>query len=249
MNLNLEKILIKEFKRNNLTYNDKIGEFFEIYSNLLIRENKKYNLTSITDMQDIVDKHFIDSILGFEKLKLTKFHTNKIDIMDIGTGAGFPGIPIVLYDYLINNGDSVHKLHLLDSNKKKTDFLLLLLDHFNPMLPGKSINVYNNRLEKLVCAECKPKLFISRASGNINKVISYLAEFLINNDLTKEKSYFLYFGGKNAEILKKKYINLRKTNSKSLIRFNLKGSIVDEFEFSEKKYNRVMILYDISLKF
>ena len=55
-------MIIKGFEMNQLTYNDQIGSILELYSEFLISENKKYNLTRIISPQDIIDKHFIDSI-------------------------------------------------------------------------------------------------------------------------------------------------------------------------------------------
>ncbi|HIC76942.1 MAG TPA: hypothetical protein EYO89_03640, partial [Candidatus Dadabacteria bacterium] len=67
MSSDFKDLIIKEFERNDLLYNNFLGDVLEDYIKLLISENKKYNLTSITAPVDIVNKHFIDSILGFEK--------------------------------------------------------------------------------------------------------------------------------------------------------------------------------------
>ena len=104
-------MIIKGFEMNQLTYNDQIGSILELYSEFLISENKKYNLTRITSPQDIIDKHFIDSILGYEKLENSNFSTEQLVIMDVGTGAGFPGLVLSIYGYL--------NLSLVDSNLKK----------------------------------------------------------------------------------------------------------------------------------
>lgn len=63
-------------------------EQFYTYMNLLIEWNKKINLTAIVEEKDIIIKHFLDS------LTISKYINSNQKIMDIGTGAGFPGIPL-----------------------------------------------------------------------------------------------------------------------------------------------------------
>lgn len=72
---------------------DKLEQFIKYYS-LLIQENKNISLTTITDLKDVIDYHFIDSLM------ISKFHDmSKVKcICDVGAGAGFPGIPLkILY--------------------------------------------------------------------------------------------------------------------------------------------------------
>jgi len=89
---------------------------FEVYYQKLIEWNKKVNLTAITDYQEAQVKHFLDSITV--ALALTKEEMNQanFNIIDIGTGAGFPGIPLKVL--LIKP-----RLVLVDSTAKKTAFL------------------------------------------------------------------------------------------------------------------------------
>ena len=63
-------------------------ERFKKYESLLIEWNKKMNLTAITEHDEVILKHFIDSI------SILKYINNDCKIIDVGTGAGFPGIPI-----------------------------------------------------------------------------------------------------------------------------------------------------------
>ena len=75
-------------KKINIEFNDKqLEQFFE-YMNLLIEWNEKINLTAITEPKEIIIKHFIDS------LTINKYIEKNNKIVDVGTGAGFPGIPI-----------------------------------------------------------------------------------------------------------------------------------------------------------
>lgn len=86
-------------------------EKFESYIKELIAWNEKFNLTSITDPEEIRIKHFEDSLSVLQAIDL-----KNEKVLDIGTGAGFPGIPLKIARPDI-------KLTLMDSTKKKTEFL------------------------------------------------------------------------------------------------------------------------------
>jgi|SRR5690554_3830919 len=109
-------------------------QLFVKYANYLIEENKKYNLTSITDINEIYIKHFLDSLLIINSVDFDNIKT----MCDIGTGAGFPGVPIkILYPHL--------KLTLVDSVKKKTVFLTNLVE----LLNLDDVVIINDRIENL----------------------------------------------------------------------------------------------------
>ena len=246
VSLELRELIAIEFKRNGLFYVDKIGEVFELYADLLISENKKYNLTSIINPHDIVDKHFVDSILGFEKFKEKNPKTLPLVMMDIGTGAGFPGIPLILYDQICNKGKLIKEIHLVDSNKKKTEFLCLVGDILSKSLGKKLFTVHNNRLETLELVGDSPDLFLSRATGNINKVIEHLGEFLVKNGQILNASSLLYYGGLNVQRLKEEYELKTMTDSGYRVQFNISMEIIAEFEFSIQNYKRTNIIYSLN---
>lgn len=87
-------------------------EQFEIYMKLLQEWNEKINLTAIVEDEEIIKKHFIDSMKAFKRDEFKKANT----LIDVGTGAGFPGLPIA-----IMNGDL--SVTLLDSLNKRINFL------------------------------------------------------------------------------------------------------------------------------
>ena len=88
------------FKFNNLKFDsDKSLIFYKFY-NSLINENKKYNLTSLTTSEDIIQKHFIDSILPLCQIssKIDSFNFKDFNtIIDFGCGAGFPLLPFLIF--------------------------------------------------------------------------------------------------------------------------------------------------------
>ena len=94
---------------------DQILEKFNIYYDLLIEWNNKFNLTSITDKKDVEIKHFIDSITSFNYIESNSY------ICDIGAGAGFPSIPLAII-----KPDC--KFILIDSLNKRINFLQEIID-------------------------------------------------------------------------------------------------------------------------
>ena len=106
----METIFKNLAKKINIElYDEQISNFFK-YKDLLLETNKHMNLTAITDDKEIILKHFIDS------LTINKYIDNGKSLIDVGTGAGFPGIPIKI----IRNDV---KISLLDSLNKRVNFL------------------------------------------------------------------------------------------------------------------------------
>ena len=81
-------LLDKYLNETSLKFNEKQKEQLYLYMNLLIEWNEKINLTAITKPEEIILKHFIDSITILKEIK------EDVKLVDVGTGAGFPGIPI-----------------------------------------------------------------------------------------------------------------------------------------------------------
>ncbi|MDR1800563.1 MAG: 16S rRNA (guanine(527)-N(7))-methyltransferase RsmG [Lachnospiraceae bacterium] len=105
-------LLQKRFSQAKIKYTeDQIHKFLRYYD-LLIETNKVVNLTSITDFDDVISLHFVDSISILNFIDVDRFNS----IIDIGTGAGFPGIPLKIMCPDLN-------ITLLDSLKKRCTFL------------------------------------------------------------------------------------------------------------------------------
>jgi len=252
MSSSFQGLIIKEFERNELLYKDCLGEALEEYAKLLLSENKKYNLTRITTPEDIVNKHFIDSILGFEKFLENRSSKNSFHIMDVGSGAGFPGIPLVLYDQLCKDNQLIDKMDLLDSNRKKTEFLSLIKPKIARRVDRDLIEIHNSRLEKLALRDNPPNLYVSRATGQISNVLNFLEKFIkknFNYVVPKEGQIrLLYYGGPDSVVLPKKEGRPFKLSRKATCRLHRQARSVYEYQFSSSKYLRKNVLYVISNK-
>lgn len=100
------------FAENDITITDEMYEKLYEYSELLVDWNNKINLTAITDPEGITVKHFLDSLLIFKYADIKE----NASVIDVGTGAGFPGIPMKIYRPDL-------KVTLLDSLNKRINFL------------------------------------------------------------------------------------------------------------------------------
>jgi len=108
---------------------DVVGEKMIMFCNLIIKSNKLHNLTSITQIDEMLKKHILDS---FSINKLIKGKS----VLDIGSGAGLPGIPLAI-------ANPEQKYLLLDSNNKK----IIFLNHVKINLDVKNVNLLHSRIE------------------------------------------------------------------------------------------------------
>jgi len=150
-----EKLFKIDIKIDDMT----AAKLYE-YMCLLKEWNKKVNLTAITEDEEIITKHFVDS------LTILKYIKNDDLVADIGTGAGFPGIPIKIVNPSI-------KLTLIDSLKKRIDFL----EEVTTNLKLKNVRLMHSRAEDLGKNKGYRQQYnitVSRAVSHLNTLSEYM---------------------------------------------------------------------------
>ena len=178
MNLDeFSKELKEKLNDINIELNDNQIKLFYNYMNLLLEWNEKINLTAITDKKDIILKHFVDS------LTINKYLKGYNNIVDVGTGAGFPGIPLNII-----NSDIVYTL--VDSLNKRINYLNIVIDNLNL----KNIKTCHSRVEDFAKDNReKYDIATSRAVAPLNILVEYLLP------LIKEKGICICMKGSNVK--------------------------------------------------
>ncbi len=202
ININIDKFKEK-LEELNIKYNNDILEKLEIYVNFLLEYNEHTNLTAIKNKDDVYLKHFYDSLTIVKIINLEEIN----NLLDIGTGAGFPGMVLKIFYPHLN-------VTLLDSNNKKITFLKLLGDK----LKVTNINYVHDRAENFAKNNLNTfDLVVSRAVASM-RVLSELSLPLV-----KENGYFLAMKGMAEEELKEanKTIFIMHGSLIKVINFNL----------------------------
>lgn len=175
--MDFEQKLSEKLKQNkNFLSQEKIYKF-KIYYKLLLEYNEKFNLTAITDEDEVISKHFVDSLTALPYIKGKK-------VIDIGTGAGFPGIPLKIVEDF--------EMVLVDSVGKKVDFVNMVISQ----LGLKNIKAIHSRIEDLANLSEYRENFdacISRAVAPLSVLTEYSIPFC------KIGGSFLAFKGSNAK--------------------------------------------------
>ncbi len=158
---------------------EKQKEQFSKYKDLLKEWNEKINITAITDDKEIDIKHFLDSLTP-----LKYFDGNK-KVIDVGTGGGFPGLPLKIFN---NDLD----ITLLDSLNKRIVFLNKVIEE----LKLSGIEAVHGRAEELgrsIVYREKYDICVSRAVASLNTLAEYCMPFV------KVGGYFISMKGPNVE--------------------------------------------------
>lgn len=178
-------LLTKKAEEFNISLNDKQIEQFKKYWKFLDDYNKHTNLVSNSDQQNIIIKHFIDSIsIGLLSKELNWNSVQKI--IDIGIGGGFPGVPIII-------ANPQWKLCAIDSVGKKTKFISLLSETIGIM---DRIEVITVRAEELAHDKTKREKFdlaVSRAVSQLSTLSEYCLPFV------KKNGFFVSYKAKNID--------------------------------------------------
>lgn len=177
----IEKIMAEYLPKYKIDITEKQLEQFKKYAEILEEWNKKINLTAITQKDQIAIKHFIDSLLILKSVDIAQ----GASIVDVGTGAGFPGVPLKIMRPDI-------KLTLIDSLNKRITFLKFLLDEL-----GISAVTEHGRAEELGRKNKFREKFdiaTARAVAQLNVLSEYCLPFV------KIKGMFVALKSNKAEI-------------------------------------------------
>lgn len=201
---------------------------FETYYDMLIDRNKVMNLTAITEFDEVMDKHFLDSVYLFRSIELKADYK----LIDIGTGAGFPGIPLkIVFPEL--------KITLLDSLNKRVGFLNDVIDELNL----NDIEAIHGRAEDIArdkTYRASYDIAVSRAVANLSTLSEYCLPFVkiggkfvsyksgdCADEVDNAKAAIHLLGGKINKIDEFSYSN----NSRSFI-------VIDKVMNTSNKYPR-----------
>lgn len=156
----------KELLRSHIDYlSDEALEQFDIYAKELVEWNEKMNLTGITEPDEIVIKHFVDSLALLDYAEVN----DNMSVIDVGTGAGFPGVPLLIAKPNI-------KLTLMDSLNKRLNFLDNVLQKTN-----LSAELVHARAEELAHDEAYREMYdiaTARAVAPMNVLCEYTLPFV-----------------------------------------------------------------------
>ncbi len=174
-----KELFVEEVKKLGIILNEEQLKKLEIYCNYLIEYNEHTNLTAIKEPEQIYLKHFYDSITIVKAIDFNKVN----NLIDIGTGAGFPGMIVkILFPEI--------EVTLLDSNNKKIAFL----QELTMKLGLKKVNFYHGRAEDF-CVKNREKFDVVTARAVCNMTL--LSELCL--PLTKVGGYYIALKGSNEE--------------------------------------------------
>lgn len=211
-----KEMLCKECKLQNIEINEDVIQKLSIYKDLLLEWNEKMNLTAITDEYEIIVKHFVDC------LECSKAIKDEKKIIDVGTGAGFPGMVLAIYYPDI-------EFTLLDGLNKRLIFLQEVVDK----LGLTNVKIVHGRAEEVVRIDNLFNYYdasVSRAVANLPVLLEYVSPYV------KVGGYSIVMKGDSVE----EEIKLAQNALKTL---NLK---VDEkinysYTVNNEEYNRSIL--------
>lgn len=191
-------------------------ENFEQYLGLLLKWNRTFNLTTITDPMEVYEKHFSDSATPLQ------FISSNVDLVDMGTGAGFPGIPIKILRPDI-------RVTLIEATTKKVNFCENVIRE----LDLKAINVINGRAEdeNIMNKAGTFDVVISRATLKLPSFISVGSKYLNQNG-----KLVAMLGAKWSDDLEKAFNSIKKAS--------LKLTKVHEYLLPMSQSKRALLIFE-----
>ena len=210
--------LIQECKKQNIELDESKAKALKEYKELLVEWNEKMNLTAITEDYEVIVKHFVDC------LECTHLISNEKKIIDVGTGAGFPGMPLAIFYPQI-------EFTLLDGLNKR----LIFLEEVVNKLGLKNVKIVHARAEEAARNEEYFETFdavVSRAVANLPVLLEYTSPYV------KVNGKCIVMKGDNA----KEELDLAK-NAMNILK--LKNIENKEYKYSytinNEEYNRTIL--------
>ena len=219
----MSQIFEKKLMELGITLTEQQKQQFDKFYELLVEWNKVMNLTGITEYEEVNEKHFVDSLSIVKAIDMNQVHS----VIDVGTGAGFPGIPLkIAFPHL--------KVVLLDSLNKRINFLNTVIEE----LGLEDISTIHGRAEDFAKkAEYIEQfdLCVSRAVANLATLSEYCIPYVkkggmfvpyksgeIDEELEQSKKAVHVLGGKIQNVVKfqlpgteigRSFVNIKKLQS------------------------------------
>ena len=223
----MREFLISGLKEIGVEYTEKKVDNLLEYLSLLLEYNSHTNLTAMRDEKLIIEKHFLDSLLLQNLIKW-----DMKSAIDVGTGAGFPGMVLAIFNENI-------RFTLMDSIGKKTKFLQMVKDE----LGLENVEIVTSRAEDFISDEKRESydLGLCRGVSKLSTILEYIIPFL------KEEGIFLSqkMEGTGEEAEAENALTILKSEIVEIFNFNLPFSkdsrVVIEIrkkEKTDKKYPR-----------
>lgn len=226
----MSKIFEEKLKHLNITLNEQQYMQFDQYYELLVEWNKVMNLTGITEYEEVNEKHFVDSLAIVKAVNLQNVNS----VIDIGTGAGFPGIPLkIAFPHL--------KIVLLDSLGKRVKFLNAVIEE----LGLTDIAAIHGRAEDFAKQKEYREQFdlcVSRAVANLSTLSEYCVPYIRVGGI-----FISYKSGEVDEELNtsKKAVHILGGKIEDTVKFQLPGTDIgrsfvkiSKIQSTSKKYPR-----------